>query len=370
MWEEISKTLSKFSNQTLSPAVDELDREPPKEELRQSLFKEVAEIGTLSLPLPESLGGIGGDPKLVSQVLEKISESCAGVATSLWAHYGAILPFLTAHSYDHDSLNKLSKSLQGLPRGDTCGIGYLNETPLNITHSGDKLDLSGEIKFAWGAPRCKKIMISGEAAGEIVFLLLDLEVAGLSIGELHRRIGLRCCQSTSLDLIRVSVPREAALVIEESAGQRLLATARATLLGWVGAMAVGNARGALNKAWDYVKERYQGGDILINHSLIQIMLGQMVMQLKASESLVDRSFNLSANGQFLEAAGLAKVFATKVGEQICSDAVQCHGGYGYMREYGVEKHLRDAKALSVISGNNNFILRNIIHNQKEKEGWS
>ncbi len=370
MWEQISQTLSKFSTQSLSPAVADLDQEPLKEELRQSLFKEVEEIGTLSLPLPESLGGIGGDPKLVSQVLEKISESCAGVGTSLWAHYGAMLPFLIAQSYDQDSLNKLSKSLQGLPRGDTCGTGYLNETPLNITVSGDKLDLSGEVKFAWGAPRCKKITISGEAAGEIIFLLLDLEAAGSGIGESHRRIGLRCCPSASLELSEVSVPREGALVIEKSEGQRLLTTARATLLGWAGAMAVGNARGALNKAWGYVKERYQGGDILINHSLIQIMLGQMVMNLEAAESLVNSSFNLSADGQFREAMGLAKVFATKVGEQICSDAVQCHGGYGYMRDYGVEKHLRDSKALSVISGNNNFILRDLINNQKEKEGWS
>jgi alkylation response protein AidB-like acyl-CoA dehydrogenase len=133
------------------------------------------------------------------------------------------------------------------------------------------------------------------------------------------------------------------------------------------AIATGNAEGAFTHAFKYASERYQGGEIIINHKIIQTLLGRIITRIEASLALTEKILN-SAQAQNFDKAGIAKAFVTEACEWACSDCVQVFGGYGYMKDFSVERHLRDAKSLSGLLQGNMYNLQDYVRGLKEQGG--
>jgi alkylation response protein AidB-like acyl-CoA dehydrogenase len=188
------------------------------------------------------------------------------------------------------------------------------------------------------------VLVAFEAEKQTKLALVPVSARGLQFGALHDKLGLRACPSADLDLRGVEVP-----ATECFTPQGGLAAARALALRLVGAIATGNGRGAIARGIAYASDRIQGGDRIIRHGIIQSLLGEAELALAAAEAWIARVPD--------EDGDLAKVVGTRAGEQAALDAVQVHGGYGYMRDYKVEKCLRDAKMLSLIGGDNRRLVQ-------------
>ncbi|HEY4715999.1 MAG TPA: acyl-CoA dehydrogenase family protein [bacterium] len=357
---EIEETVRRFAAKDLLPVIQQLDEYKPDIKLKEKVVSGIKNIGIINMPLPESLGGIEFDPAILGRVLEIIAETCAGTSFLLWAHYAALLPFILSKKYD--PLKKIGDG-QNL-----TGTGYVSEHSLKITKRGDAFEVSGTINFLWGMPGASFFVIAAKTSENGIFALIPSNAPGINVKEEHSKIGLRGCQSSSVVLNGVAVKSQDAAVMPIAEYEKVFNLSKGYALCLVGAIAAGNARGSIIRAVKYARERYQGCDIIINHTLIQGMVGDMLARAKAAGALVgDALQNFQEGGT--NNLYLAKANATREGEKVCLDSMQVFGGYGYMREYGVEKHLRDSKMLCTIGESNMRILQRIVRENKDKEGW-
>ncbi|CAM4431730.1 Acyl-CoA dehydrogenase/oxidase C-terminal domain-containing protein [Paenibacillus alkaliterrae] len=166
----------------------------------------------------------------------------------------------------------------------------------------------------------------------------------------YEKMGLHASNTTELVLDQVSVPRENLLGVEGSGYKQFLAVLDGGRIG-IGAMAVGLAQGAFEKSLRYAKQRKQFGSTLSTFQAIRFKLADMAMNIELARNMVYKAAWLKDQGRgFKKEAAMAKLFASEMCMRVCDQAVQIHGGYGYMREYEVERCLRDAKLLEIGEG--------------------
>jgi alkylation response protein AidB-like acyl-CoA dehydrogenase len=353
MREAFVDTATRFCARGLAPRVDALDVVTLAKPEQQALQAALDEAGLCGMALPEAAGGMGLDALAVGAVLARIAQTCSGTALRLWAHESALLALAeAAHGGE----------CPALPAGAVLGNALLSPPVLRAQRGQNGWVLHGDAPWAWGGGIATHLLVAAETDAGGVLAVVAADAAGLRVTQSHARIGLRACPSQAIDF--ENVPAVAFIELPPTQYAVTLGTIRATALGLCGAIAAGNARGALRRAVAYARERYQGGDIIIEHTLVQGMLGNSLAQLRAAEALVERGL---ANGG--DDALLARVVATRHGEQVCLDAVQVFGGNGYMRDYGVEKHLRDAKMLALVGGGNERLLQALVAAHRNEEQW-
>lgn len=173
---------------------------------------------------------------------------------------------------------------------------------------------------------------------------------GFKVISNYEKMGLHASNTTELILENVSVPKENLLGAEGNGFKQFLATLDGGRIG-IGAMAIGIAQGAYEKALQYAQERKQFGQSISKFQAIQFKLADMAMNIEAARNMVYKSAWLKDHGRkFKKEAAMAKLFASEMCMRVCDQAVQIHGGYGYMKEYQVERFFRDAKLLEIGEG--------------------
>ena len=356
----------KIAEERILPARAELDE---TEEFPWDIIKELADSDMFRVFIPEAYGGLGGGIFELCLVMEELSRVCSGVAVSYAASALGCFPLLMYSSEEQKQKYlpdiaagkkltgfALTEATAGSDAGaikttaDRANGGYvLNGTKQFITNAG-----AAEL-YTVIALTNKKRGTRGASA-----FLVEKDTPGFTIGKKEKKLGIRTSSTRELIFRNCQVPEENMLG-REGMGfimtMKLLDSSRPG----VGAQAVGLAQGALEAAMDYAQKRIQFGHAIIAIQAIQHMLADMATQVEAARLLVYAAAKTVDSGakNFTEEAAMAKVFASDVAMKVATDAVQIFGGAGYMRDYPVEKMMRDAKITQIYEGSNQ-VLRNVI----------
>jgi butyryl-CoA dehydrogenase len=371
----IQNLARKVAVEKVVPVRAELDE---KEEFPWEIVKISAEAGLMGVSMPEEYEGFGGGILEYCLVAEELSRVCLGIATSVVASGLGAMPILLFGSPDQKKkyLPDIAKGKRlaafGLTEADAgSDAGAIRTT---ATRTGDGYLLNGTKQWITNGGEAEVytiIAITDRSKGPrgASALIVEKGTPGFNFGKKEKKMGIRASATRELVFQDCFVPKENLIGKE---GMGFIVTMRTfdrTRPG-VGAQGVGLAQGALDEAVRYAREREQFGKKIISFQAIQHLLADMATQVEAARALVysvaryiDRSENPK---EISKVSGMTKLFASDVAMRVTTDAVQIFGGYGYMREYPVEKMMRDAKILQIYEGTNQ-IQRNVIGQELSKE---
>ncbi|MFD0825540.1 acyl-CoA dehydrogenase [Neobacillus sp. M.A.Huq-85] len=353
----IRKLIRDFAEAEVAPGADERDRtgEFPKE-----IFNKLAKLGIMGLPFPEQYGGGGADTVSFAIAVEELSRVCGSTGITYSAHIslgGAPIHLFGTHE-------QKEKYLTPLCTGEYLGAFGLTEpnagsdaggTQTTATLEGDQWTINGSKCFITNASFAKNLAITAvtdrsKGTNGISAFIVSTEAPGFRVINNYEKMGLHASNTTELILENVSVSKENLLGVEGNGFKQFLATLDGGRIG-IGAMAVGIAQGAYDKALQYAKERKQFGQSISKFQAIQFKLADMAMNIELARNMVYKAAWLKDQGKkFKKEAAMAKLFASEICMRVCDQAVQIHGGYGYMKEYQVERFFRDAKLLEIGEG--------------------
>jgi acyl-CoA dehydrogenase len=354
----LQETAHKFAEQEIRPKAEHHDRtgEFPREILQKAF-----EVGLMNETIPESCDG-GGLSILDSCIIgEEISWGCVGVNTSRAANSLAVTPILVAASEEQQKkflsplCEKLSFAGFGLTEpGAGSDAGSVATTAKLV---GDEYVLNGTKCFITNGGVADLFTIFASTDKEkkhrgLSCFVVTKDMPGVSSGKEEDKMGQRASDTSEVILEDVRVPK-AHLLGKEGDGFKIAMQTLDKARPGVAASSVGVARAALEYAGDYAKQRVQFGQPIAMNQAIQFMIADMATKVELARLMVYKSAWLVDQGQrnTLEAA-VAKLYASDIAMEVTTDAVQIYGGYGYMREYPVEKLMRDAKLLQIYEGTN------------------
>lgn len=353
----LKKMAQELVAKEITPYVHEMDE---KSEMRPGLIQKFHHAGILNLVVPEEYDGPGLDALSIALIYEELGKGCAGIATSAAANALASYPVLVAGSEEQkrkmfDALNdgKLAAFALTEPNAgsDAGGVAtsavrdgeyyVLNGTKCFITNGG-----ISDVYTVFANAR-KSAGIRGLTA-----FIVDRDTPGFSVGKKEDKMGMRPSNTTELILDNVRV-HESMRIGREGEGFKIAMKTLDAARPLVGAVAVGLADAALQAACKYAKERQQFGKPIASFQLVQGMIADMAMAVETARLIVYKACWLKDQGMDykLESA-MAKCLSADVAMKVTTDAVQVMGGYGYMKEYPVEKMMRDAKLLQIYEGTN------------------
>lgn len=354
---ELVNMVKAFAEKALKPRVAELDE---KGEFPADLYQKAMEMGLHCLEIPEAFGGGGLDYLTAAAIYEEIGKYDAGFATTLAAISLALKPVLIAGT---DAQKKLFADIV-IPGkfGAFCltepGAG--SDAGAGITAAvkeGDEYVINGRKCF---------ITNGGVSDVYVVFATVDKALGlkglsafiveksrdGISVGKEENKMGIRLSNTTDVIFENVRIPASH-LLGKEGQGFRIAMQTLDLARPVVGAIACGIAQRALDESVKYAKTRIQFGKPIAKLQALQFKLADMEIGIQTAEAMIERSFALiDAKQPFSKEAAIAKAYAGDVAVNTAMEAIQILGGYGYSREYPVEKLLRDAKIFQIFEGTN------------------
>lgn len=353
----IRRTIREFASEEVAPGAIERDR---NREFPKDVFKKLADLGIMGLPFPEEYEGAGADTVSFAIVTEELSRACASTGITYSAH----ISLGGAPIFMFGTEEQKKKYLVPICRGESLGAFGLTEpnagsdaggTQTTAVPEGDSYIINGSKCFITNASYAKHLAltaITGKNNGEkqISAIIVPTDAQGFTIINQYEKMGLHASDTTELILENVKVGKDHLLGKEGEGFKQFLQTLDGGRIG-IGAMAVGIAQGAYDKALQYVKERKQFGKTLSQFQATQFKIADMAMKIEAARNMVYKAAWLKDQGRpFAKEASMCKLFASEICMEITDEAVQLHGGYGYMREYEVERMMRDAKLLEIGEG--------------------
>jgi butyryl-CoA dehydrogenase len=356
----------RIAEERILPVRAELDE---KEEFPWNIMKDLADADMFRVFVPEGYEGLGGGCLELCLVTEELSRVCSGVAVSYAA---SALGVMTVMEYGTEEQKK--KWLPDVASGKKLGAFAITEPTAgsdagNIKTTAEKVAggylLNGTKQFITNGGEAEIYTIialtdKNKGARGASAIIVEKGTPGFTFGKKERKMGIRSSATRELVFKNCLVP-EGNLLGKPGLGfiqaMRLFDRSRPG----IGAQAVGLSQGALEAATDYAQERVQFDQPLITQPVVQQMLADMAIQTEAARALVYAAARYVDSGakNVTETSAMAKVFASDAAMKVTVDAVQICGGAGYMRDYPVEKMMRDAKILQIYEGTNQ-ILRNAI----------
>lgn len=366
---ELQEMVREFVEKEITPYAGEMDAE---NHMRDGLIDKANEMGLLNVIVPEELDGPGLDSISVATIYEELGKGCAGVATSLAANSLATVPVLLAGTDEQkkmycDVLNNgglaafaLTEPGAGSDAGGVSTRAVHNKEEGTYTLNGTKMFITNgglaEIFLVFANTRK-----TGGIRGLTAFIV-PKDTPGFSVGKKENKMGIRPSNTTELVLQDVVIP-ESYRVGREGEGFRIAMNTLDSARPFVGAVSVGIAQAALDCAVKYAKERRQFGQPIASFQMVQGMLADMAMKVETARLMVQKACWMRDQGmEFSKEAAMAKCYAADTAMQVTTDAVQVMGGYGYTKEYPVEKMMRDAKIMQIYEGTNQ-IQRLVIANK-------
>jgi len=348
-----------FAEREIRPKAPEYDEAEsyPTESMRA-----LVEAGLFGIWVPEEYGGSNMGCLALSLVAEELGWACAGTTTNFGAHPLGGLPIVLAGNEEQKK-----KYLPRLATGEFMAAYSLSEpgsgsdaASLRTTavRRGDHYILNGSKQWCSHGDHADVLTVfatvdPGKRAKGITAFLIDKGMPGFSVGKKERKMGIRCSPTVALHFTDCAVP-VAQRLGEEGEGFKIAMQTLDMTRPMTGAMAVGIGQAALDAATAYAKERQQFGQPIAAFQGIQFMLADMAMQVHAARLMVHhaaRQVDAGVRGNTYEAS-MAKCWAGDAAMKVATDAVQIFGGYGYTREFPVERFMRDAKIMQIYEGTN------------------
>jgi alkylation response protein AidB-like acyl-CoA dehydrogenase len=318
----------------------------------------MGKLGLLGLPIPEEYGGAGADNISYCLAVEEIGYTCGGTGLSYEAHVSlACMPLLL-----YGTEAQKQEYLRPLAQGEGLGSFGLTEptagsdaggTRTTAVLDGDTWVINGQKIFITNGSYAKTVVLTAvtdKVNWGISAFIVPANTPGFKTGKPYEKMGMRASNTVELILENVRVPKENLLGAENAGFKQFLSTLDGGRVA-IAALAVGIARAAFDTALQYAKERKQFGQSISKFQAIQAKLADMAMHIDLARGAVVKAAWLKDMGKpyTLEAA-YAKLFASEMCTNTCNQAIQVLGGYGYMQEYPVERHLRDAKLIEIGEG--------------------
>jgi len=369
--EEIRRSVRDFAEREIAPIADEMER---RGEFPHEVIRKAAGLGLLGVPYPESVGGTGLDSLAYAITIEELSRVSGSVGIIVSAHTSlGCNPIFLAGTPEQKE-----RYLRPLASGAKLGAYGLTEagagsdsrgTRTRATRDGDQWVINGSKRFITNAGVAATYIVTAVTdrsleTGRISAFIVDADAPGFSIGRLEAKMGLHASQTGELLFDDCRIPA-ANLLGEEGEGDKLfLKTLDGGRIG-IGAMALGLSQAAFEAAAAYAKQREQFGRPIGSFQGVAFKIADMATQIDAARLMVYRAAWLKDQGSpYSTEAAMAKLFASEVARQVTNDAVQVHGGYGYVSEYHVERYLRDAKLTELGEGTSEIqrlvIARNLL----------
>lgn len=362
----IRKLMRDFAEGEVAPGADERDRAKrfPKE-----IIDQMAKLNLMGLPFPEKYGGAGADTVSFAIAVEELSRVDASVGITYAAH----ISLGCSPLYMFGTEEQKQKYLVPLCQGETMGAFGLTEpgagsdaggTRTKAVRDGDEWVLNGTKCFITNASYAKAVSltaVSGKKEGknEITAFIVPTDAPGFSVLDNYVKMGLHSSNTTELVLENVRIPADHVLGEIGKGFKQFLITLDGGRIG-IGAMALGIAQGAYELALKYAKERKQFGQSLSKFQAIQHKLADMHMMIENARLMIYKAAWLKDQGRkYTKEASMCKLYASEVAMKVCNQAVQIHGGWGYMHDFKVERFFRDAKLTEIGEGTSE-IQRNII----------
>lgn len=353
----ILETAKKFATEVIAPSAIERDI---KGEFPKDILQQLGELGFMGITVPEEYDGVGLDTISYVLALREIAKADAGVAIPVSVQNSLVNWIF--YNYGNEYLKE--KYLKPLARGEMIGAYCLSEPEAG----SDARMITTRAEFIngkWVINGLKNWVSTGVSADiYVVFAQTNPELAhrGIAAFAIEKgtpgfeplkkedKMGMHSSETVSIALTNVEVPEAN---VFGKVGEGFYIAMRALNGGRIGiaAQAVGIAQAALEKSVRYAKTRKTMGKPISEHQIIQYKLSQMSMKISAAEMLVFKAAYLRDSGaDHARAASEAKLFATTIANEVTREAVQIHGGYGYTREYEVERLMRDAKVTEIYEG--------------------
>ncbi|MEZ2353244.1 acyl-CoA dehydrogenase family protein [Caballeronia sp. RCC_10] len=346
-----------FSVEVLAPNAGQWDKDGA---LPDAVVRQLGELGLLGMIVPGDFGGTYSDYTAYALAMEEIAAGCASCATLMSVHNSVGCGPILAYGGDAQKAEWLPK----LASGEVIGAFCLTEP-----HAGSEANnlrvRAVERDGQWIISGSKQFVTNGRRAGvAIVFAVTDPELGkrgisafivptstpGFNVGPPEHKLGIRASDTCPITFDDCAIPA-ANLLGERGEGLKIaLSNLEGGRIG-IAAQALGIARAAFDAARAYARERVQFGKPIIEHQSVANMLADMQTQINAARLLVLHAARMRTEGvPCLSEASQAKLFASEMAERVCSDAIQIHGGYGYLQDYPVERHYRDARITQIYEG--------------------
>lgn len=369
--EALRSHIRSFVNEEITPVALQYDE---SQEFPHEIFRKLGDLGYLGIVMPTELGGAGMGYMEYAIVVEEVARGCPSIALGVAAHNGLCSGHINRFASDEIR----AKYIPRLAKGETMGAWGLTEpsagsdaggTRTTAVRDGDHYVINGAKNFITHGnvgDICVVMAVTDPSAGKrgISAFAIDKSMSGFYGSKKENKLGMRCSDTAGLTFDNVRVPASH-LIGNEGEGfiqaLQILDGGRIS----IAALSVGLAQGAFEAALKYSVERVQFGKRLADMQAIQFKLATMSMEIDAARMLTYKAAWLRDNGMdYTVAASEAKLYASEVAVRTAEEAIQIHGGYGYVKEYPVEKFWRDSKLLTIGEGTSEVqkmvIARNLV----------
>jgi len=335
-----------------------------------ALIPKLGEQGFMGIRVPETYGGCESSYLAFAIILEELARHDGGVALAVEAHNGLCCQHILLAGTEEQK----KQFLPALAVGEQIGSWCLSE-PGSGTDAASMKTRARRDGADWILDGNKQFVTNGDRAGVLVVLavtasrvtaspdgksgisafVVETDTPGITIGPREDKLGMRSSDTVPISLDNVRVPGSQLLGAEDDAFSDVKTVLEHGRV-MISALSLGLARGALEDSLRYTHERKTFGKAIADHQLVQAKLADMAVQIEAGRALVERACVRLDGGESLPyGAAVAKVFCSEMATRICLDAIQVHGGYGYLREYNVERYLRDAKLCEIGEGSSEIL---------------
>jgi alkylation response protein AidB-like acyl-CoA dehydrogenase len=355
--EEFRKKIREFAEKEIEPKAKELDETG---KFPFDTVKKLGEMGILGMVVPKEYGGSGYDTLSYSIAVEEISRVCGSTGITVAAHNS--LGLYPIYLFGNEEQKR--KHIPDLASGKKLGSFGLTEPGAGSDAAGTKTTAVRDGNFY--VVNGSKTFITNASVGEtfvftavtdkskgykgISSFIVEKGMKGFSIGKKENKMGLRGSDTATLIFEDLRLPKENLLGKEGEGFKQFMITLDGGRIS-IGAMALGIAQGAFDKALKYAKERIQFGKPIADFQAIQWKLSDMATQIEAARHLIYHASELKDRGErFIKESAMAKLYASEVGRFVCHQAIQIFGGYGYLSDYPVERYFRDIKLCEIGEG--------------------
>ncbi len=353
----IQQTARDFANDRIVPIAAENDRQG---RFSKKVLKEMADLGFMSMLIPEEYGGVGLGNFSLALVLEEINRACASTGVTMSVHNSlASSPIIR---YGSDETKK--KFLPRMATGELLGAYALSEAgagsdaaslQCRATKDGDYYVLNGTKSWVTTGAEAGIFVVMvrtnpGERSKGISSFVVERDTPGFSIGKKENKLGLRASSTVQLVFEDARVPARQILGKEGEGFKIAMETLDGGRIG-IAAQAVGIAKASLDASVAYANEREQFGKKIARFQAIQWKLADMATSIDAARLLMYRAARLRDAGEpHTQEAAMAKLFASEMSNRAAREAVQIHGGAGYLKDFPVERYYRDARITEIYEG--------------------
>ena len=357
--EMLRKMVQDFAAKEVEPTAAERDEE---ERFDRSIFDKMADLGLAGIPWPEKYGGIGSDYVSYVIAVEELSRVCASIGVTLSAHVSlASWPI-----FKYGNEEQKQTFLRRLAEGSALGAYALSEPgagsdvasmKMTAKEDGDDYILNGSKVWITNGSVADIYVVFAKTDSDakhrgISAFIVEAGTEGFTYGKKERKLGIRSSPTTELIFENCRIPKEN-LLGKEGEGFKIAMTTLDGGRSGIVAQAVGIAQGALDASANYAKEREQFGKPIAHNQGISFKLADMATETEAARLLTYQAAWRETEGlDYSKASAMAKLFAGDTAMKHTVEAVQIFGGYGYTKDYPVERYMRDAKITQIYEGTN------------------